>query len=146
MNELPLIFISIFVLFVLFLTIRSVTGWSFCVLCAGVFTTWLVLLIMYWLGEFQSLTLIAPLLGASALGIYYLTEQKTKRQLHVFRLPFFLTVLWVVYILMGMIDEYFTVGLFLVGLWLLFGILYAYRNSSVFNKMVEHIITCCKNW
>ena len=146
MSDLLVIFLSIFILFFLFLIVRTLTGWSFCALCAGVSTTWLVLLFLYWVGKFQSLILIAPLLGASAAGIYYLAERKTNEQLHIFRLPFFLTLLFVAYFILGITDRYISLILFLAATWLIFLIIYFYRNNPMFNKMVECIIACCKNF
>ena len=146
MSDLLVIFFSIFVLFILFLIVQAITGWRFCALCAGVSTTWLVLLFLYWVGKFQNLILIAPLLGASAVGIYYLAERKTNKQLHVFRLPFFLTLFFVVYFILGIIDRYISLILFLVVIWLIFLIIYFYRNNPMFNKMVECIIACCKTF
>lgn len=146
MSDLFLIFSSIFVLFVLFLIVKSITGWRFCVLCAGVSTTWLVLTFLYWIGKFQNLILIAPLIGASVVGLYYLAERKTNEQLHIFRLPFFLTLLFAAYLVLGVIDGYISLILLLAVIWLIFFVIYFYRNNSMFNKMVERIIACCKGW
>lgn len=146
MNELFLIFSAITVLFALLLIIQSAAGWRFCVLCASVFATWLGLITFYWAGQFQNAVLIAPLLGASMIGVYYLTERKTKERLHIFRLPFFLTLLFAVYFLLGAVESFLEPFFFLVVLWIAFGVVYAYRENPEVSRLAKRIIECCKNW
>ncbi|MDP3900864.1 MAG: hypothetical protein Q8Q38_00780 [bacterium] len=146
MSELLAVFIGIVSLFVFFLLVRVVTGWRFCALCAGVFATWAALLILHRLGIFQDLILAAPLLGASAVGVYYLAEKRASEPLHVFRLPFFLTLLFIAYLLLGAVHGYFGLMLFLASLWLLFGALHVYGRNPKVRTLVNHLIACCKNW
>ena len=43
-----------------------------CVICASVSLTWIFLLILYFLGKFEDLVVIALLMGGSVVGLYYL--------------------------------------------------------------------------
>lgn len=145
-DELFLIFIAIAVLFAILLIVQSLTKWQFCALCAGVFAVWLGLVALYWAGWFQNITLAAPLLGASVVGIYYSVERKAKERLYVFRLPFFLTLLFAAYLLLGAAGRYFEIIFFLATLWVFFGAVYAYRENPRIGKLAKRIIECCKNW
>lgn len=145
-DGLILIFISIISLFILFLVIQWLFKWRFCALCLSVSLTWLGLLLLFWLKKFNDSLLIAPLLGASLVGLYYLLEKKTKKQLHIFRLPFFLTLLFIVYLLLGAVKYYFELIILLLALWIFFGAIYIWRKNPKINKLVKRIIACCKNW
>lgn len=138
-------FASVIILFVLFLIIRSFIGWRFCVLCASVATTWLVLLIAYWLGSWDNFVLLAILMGGSVVGIYYLLERKLPESLHLFRLPFYLTAAFLVFIALGETWDG-AVATLLVVLWLLLGLVYWFRQSPNMKKVAEKIIACCRNW
>ncbi len=145
-SETFLIFASIAALFIFFLIARDITRWRFCALCAAVATTWLVFLAFHWFGITQDLILIAPLIGASAVGIYYLAERKTKESLHIFRLPFLLTLFFITYILLGAVRNYFESFLLLTVLWIFFGTMYAYKEKPKIKRLVARVIACCKNW
>lgn len=146
MNELFLIFIAITVLFAVLLIVQSLTKWRFCALCGGVFAVWLGLVALYWAGQFQNIILAAPLLGASVVGIYYLAERKAKEGLRVFRLPFFLTLLFAAYLLLDVSWRYLEIIFFLAVLWLFFGAVYVCRKNPKVGKLAKRIIECCKNW
>jgi len=77
-----------------------------------------------------------------------LVEKKISEKFHVFRLPFFLTLLLVGYSLIGIFDfaEIASSIVLVLGLWGVFGLMYFYRNNSRFKSSVSHIIDCCKNW
>lgn len=145
MNELFLIFIAITVLFAVLLIVQSLTKWRFCALCVGVFTVWLGLVALYWAGQFQNIILAAPLLGASVVGVYYLAERKVKEGLRVFRLPFFLTLLFAAYLLLDVPWRYLEI-IFFAALWVFFIAVYVCRENPKVGKLAKHIIECCKNW
>lgn len=141
-----IIFFSITALFILLLIVKAITKQKFCVLCASVSLTWVTLLILYWLNRFNEPLLIAVLMGGSVVGIYYLVEKKTKEKLHIFRLPFFLTLVFVVYLLIGFTDQIFLSVIFFILLWLIFILIYFYRNHSTIRRLADRIIACCKDW
>lgn len=147
MNEVSIIFLSIFSIFVLLLIVRSIFKLQFCVLCGSVFLTWAFLLTLYWFGFFENQLLIAIPMGGSVVGIYYLAERKTKEILHIFRLPFFLTLLFSAYMLIGIeLTMVRDAGIFIAALWLLCGLIYVYRNSPKFKGLAATLLKCCKNW
>lgn len=149
MNDpLFLIFSAIIALFLVFLIVKKFVKLKFCVLCASISLTWVTLLILYWLNLFEDFVLIALFIGNSIVGIYYLVERKTAEKFHIFRLPFFLTLIFIGYLLLSGFDIYRlipTVGL-LVFLWLIFGFLFLYGHNPKLKSAVSYIINCCKNW
>ena len=147
MDAISFVFLLILVYFSLFMLLRSFTGWHFCVLCASVSTTWVSLLVLYWPKRFDALPLIAVLTGGTVVGIYYLVEQKTPDAFHVFRLPFFLTLLLLAYLILGVVGEAILLSvLFLIVLWLLFGGIYVYQHNPKVKGLATRLIECCKNW
>lgn len=136
---------AITVLFAVFLFLRTVLNWKICSLCAAVASVWIGLLAGYWMGNFSNLVLAAPLLGASVVGVYYLIEKKTEERLYIFRLPFFLSLLLAVYLLLGEVSQ--IIDILLVGfLWGIAVIIYIYRENPKVKKIADRIIACCKNW
>jgi hypothetical protein len=146
MDAIFFVFLIILVYFSLFMLLRSLTGWHFCVLCASVCTTWVSLLVLYWPKRFDALPLIAVLTGGTVVGIYYLVEQKTPDPLHVFRLPFFLTLLLLAYLILGIGEALTFSVLLLIALWLLFGGIYFYQHNTKIKGSATRLIECCKNW
>jgi hypothetical protein len=140
------IFLTILIFFILFMVFRSMTGWHFCVLCASVSATWILFLVLYWSSLFDHLVLIAVLTGSTVAGIYYLVEQRTHEATHVFRLPFFLTLLFIIYLILGVDVQLPIAAVFLTLLWLAFVSIYLYQQSPKVNKLANHLIECCKNW
>lgn len=147
-NSLFIILAAITALFVLLLIVKSISKWKFCVLCTSVGITWLALLILYWNGRFNNAAIMALLIGNSVVGIYYLAEKKLPEKLHIFRLPFFMTLLLAGYELVTgtAISRLLPSLLLLAFLWLITGILFVYRDSPSFKKAVTSLIECCKNW
>lgn len=149
MNDpLFLIFSSITVLFLIFLIVKKFVKLRFCVLCASICLTWVTLLVLYWLDLFEDFVLIALLIGNSIVGIYYLTERKVPEKFHIFRLPFFLSLIFIGYILIfaPMIGKLIPTAVLLVFLWIIFGFLFFYSHTSKLKSVVSYIINCCKNW
>ncbi|MBI5753949.1 hypothetical protein HZA40_02285 [Candidatus Peregrinibacteria bacterium] len=143
-----IIFGAITVAFIVLLFLKVISKSKLCVLCASIGLTWISLLILFWLNLFNNPLLIALLIGNSVVGVYYLVEKKTPERLHIFRLPFFLTLLFMGYFLVSTstIGEFIpTLGL-LALLWLIFGFLYSYSHNSKLKSAVSYVINCCKNW
>lgn len=148
--ELALILSSMIGLFVIILVLKQLTkeliNKEFCVLCATISLTWISLLILHWNGLFDNPSLIALLMGGSIVGIYYLVERRVKKELLLFRLPFFLTQIFVGYLLLKPSLDLWKSALLLLLLWSLFTISYISRNSPLFQKKVKQLIECCKRW
>ncbi|MCR4284820.1 MAG: hypothetical protein NUV97_02115 [archaeon] len=145
MESLFLILLGITGLFFIFLIIKSIfKKREFCVICASVSTTWIFLIILYFLGNFSDKVLIALLIGQSIAGIFYLLESKTSDNLKIFRLPFILTLLALVYFVLQKFD----IGsmVFILVLWGIFIVIYLFREHEGFNTLVNKLIACCKGW
>lgn len=142
------IFGSITVLFFLLLIIKAIGKWKFCVLCGSVSLTWIILLALYWAGVFHDAFIITLLVGSSVTGIYYLAEKKTVEKYHLFRLPFFLTLVFIGYTLVTNIPlkQSLPSVVFIAFLWVFFSLLYIYRTNPKFNKAISAVINCCKDW
>jgi hypothetical protein len=133
--------VGIVLLFFVLLTIKSFFNIKkFCTICLSVTLTWMTLLILYFIGIFTDKIILAILIGHTSLGIYYILEKKVRKELLIFRLPYLLTSISLIYfILSGFILN----GLYvLLGLWLLFILTYLFK----FNKFTKKIIECCKKW
>jgi len=138
----------IIVLFFTFLAVKSLVENrskfknNFCVICASISLTWIILLILYLTNLFDSLLLISLMMGMSLTGIYYFLERKIGRKnekLKIFRLPFILTLIVFAYYVLtfeNIISSVFVVA----GLWILFVLIYIYNNSKLIKKLLE----CCK--
>lgn len=135
-------------LFVLLLIVKVIFKLNFCVLCGAVSLTWISLVGLFWAGLFEDILLIALLMGGSIVGIYYLVEKKVREQLHIFRFPFFLTLVFWAYLLLKFEfnASVFIVAGLVVFLWLICGFLYFFRNNAKFKSVVSKLIDCCKNW
>ncbi len=144
------IFVEIVVLFFSLLILKNIflkkLKRKVCVLCAAVSLSWIGLLILHYLGRFDNMVVVALLMGGSLVGIFYLVERKVKEEMTLFRLPFFLTLVLIGYSLLDFSAELMRVGLFLVGLWIVFLILYIYRTNSLFKTKVQKMVECCKKW
>ncbi len=116
-----------------------------CALCLSIIITWAGLLILYWTGRFENLLIIALLMGGSVLGIFYTVERNVKKDLTLFRLPFFLTLLSMGYFLLTF-ENFLNVLILLVILWSIFLIIYLYRRNKNLNLLVKKIVECCKKW
>lgn len=140
---------AIIVLFFLILMVKQLfpkkSKEKICVLCVSVVITWFVLLILYWLGKFYDLLIIALLMGGSVLGLFYTMERNVKKDLTFFRLPFFLTLLFISWFLLTFEIRMKSL-LLLVVLWFVFLIIYFYRKNKKINSFVNKIVECCKKW
>lgn len=145
MITLPFVLTSIIVFFAAFLLLRSFASLKLCALCGAVSLTWIILLVLFYLRTAIDPVLIGVLMGGSVVGLMYLLEQKLPEKYQLFKLPFFLTLVALVY---GLLDKSFSgQALLILGvIWILAGIVYAGRHVDVFKSLSKKIIDCCKNW
>ncbi len=140
-NELLMVFISIPIIFILTLIFNSLLKKKICAVCASVFLTWLIFLVLYYFGYFQNLVVLALLMGATASGIFNLLKEK----LNIFKLPFILTLLTITYfLLVKQID--FSLLIFNLILWLLFGLIFLFSKNQNLKSVIKKLIECCKDW
>ena len=132
-------------LFFVLLILKNIFKWKkFCTLCVSVSLTWITFLVLYFLKIFQDKIIIAILMGHTSLGLFYLWEKKVKEKLKIFRLPLLLTFIFIIYIIL---ENFELNSLFLIlGLWLVFYLIYLFRNNKGFNKFTKKLIECCKKW
>ncbi len=131
-------------LFGLFLFLKTLTKLKFCALCAAVFVSWLVLLILLKAQIWNEPIIVALLLGQSITGLFYLSRKV--EQLKIFGLPIILTLTFLAF---GLISEKidFTTAILLLAFWLLFTAIFLLRNrSSALKILAEKIIACCRDW
>ena len=132
----------IIVLFFVILSIKSFARKEFCAICSAVSVAWIFLLVLNKLSLFDNKILIALLMGQSVLGFFYLVEKKVSNDFKFFRLPFLLSLIFVAYFLINAID--FSVLKLLSVLWLVFVVIFLYREHSKMRIVVDKIIACCK--
>jgi hypothetical protein len=140
-NELLMVFISIPIIFILTLIFNSLLKKKICAVCASVFLTWLIFLVLYYFGYFQNVLILALLMGASASGIFNLLKEK----LNIFKLPFILTLLTIAYFLLVK-QIYFSLVIFILILWILFGVIFLFSKNQNIKSVFQKLIECCKNW
>ncbi|MDH3379722.1 MAG: hypothetical protein OEQ39_22590 [Gammaproteobacteria bacterium] len=146
MNDVFLVLLVITALFVVFLVVKSISKWTFCVLCASVCVTWMGLLLLHWFGEFTEPLIIAILMGQSIVGLYYFLEKRTNEALHIFRLPLLLTLTLAALFSIGTpVSLPSSLGL-LATLWIALSLLYLYRENPRTKIVVDRLIACCKDW
>ena len=139
--NLSLILIGITGLFFLLLILKNILSIKkACAICLSVTLTWISLLVLYFLNIFADKIIIAILMGHTSLGIFYILEKKVKKGFLLFRLPYLLTSITLIYyILRGFVIS----SLYLIlGLWILFFIIYLFK----FNKLIKKITACCRKW
>ncbi len=146
LNEIEIVFVAVTVLFFVLLAAKEKISKRFCVICTSVSLSWIGFLILYRLGYFSNVLILGILIGESVTGIYYLAEKNVVESLHVFRLPFLLTLTLIAYLLLDPSVITIPLIVFFSGLWVLFllGYIYRYREST--GRLVKKIIECCKNW
>ena len=146
LNEIEIVFVAVTVLFFVLLAAKEKISKRFCVICTSVSLSWIGFLILYRLGYFSNVLILGILIGESVTGIYYLAEKNVVESLHVFRLPFLLTLTLIAYLLLD--PSVITIPLiaFFSGLWVLFLLGYTYRYRESTGRLVKKIIECCKNW
>ncbi|MFH1325369.1 MAG: hypothetical protein ABIH49_01190 [archaeon] len=113
---------------------------KFCVICASVSLTWIVLLILYFLGIFTDKIIIAILMGMSALGLFYLVYDK----LSVFKLPFILTLIALIYFILEKFE--LNTVYFLAILWFFFTLIYFFKSNKNLQVFANKLVECCRKW
>jgi hypothetical protein len=145
MNEALYPFISIVGFFILLLVMKKFLKFEFCLFCASIFLTWFIFLLLYYLDKFNNLTLIALLMGGSAVGLVYLLERKLEEKFLIFKLPFYLSLIAIaLMILTG--NVYIELIIFIVIIWLFFILIFLFQNNEIIKKVFQTILNCCKNW
>src|SRR3989344_8520535 len=148
MSEINLVIYLIIALFFIFLAVKGVfenrhkIKNNFCVICASISLTWLVLLSLYLVNLFDNILVISLLMGMSLTGIYYLAERKIGKineKFKIFRLPFILTLIIIAYYVLTF-ENIFNNLLVIGSLWILFALIYFYNDSKLIKKLLE----CCK--
>ena len=145
MTDVAFIFLAITALFALFVGLRSLFNLKICALCGAVSVTWIVLLVMFYAGIFSDTILLGILIGGSVVGVMYLLEQKLPERFQIFKLPFFFTLVFVVYFVIVR-GFSFDVIVFSVLLWIFTIVIYAGRNTTKLKTLGRKIIECCKNF
>ncbi len=145
MNDLALVLIGISILFALFIYVRTYTKLKACALCAAVSLTWIVLLVAFYLGGSVHILLLGILVGTSITGISYLLEEKLTKEYLLFKLPFFLTLVSVAYMVIEKIVVLEAL-IILATLWIVSGALFVNRDAEKLKGLAGKIISCCKNW
>lgn len=133
--------------FALVLAVRASANVRACAICAGVSVTWTALLAARALGVSVDPVLVAVLVGESATGAMYLLERKLPERLHIFKLPFLLTVTLAAYAALDADGgRTWAPYAFLAALWTAFGLVHALRRGTRGRVIAARLIECCKNW
>ena len=142
------IFYGIIGLFVLILIVKAFLGKKgekICAICSAFTLTWILLLVLYYLGIYDNLLLIGLLMGLTILGIYYTWERNVKKDKTIFRLPVLLTLVLTGYYILTL-ENIIKELIILVVLWVLFLGIYRYRNNIKTKSFIDKIVECCKKW
>lgn len=142
------IFLGMILLFFTLLLVKNALKFhkkEFCVICATVSLTWIILLLLLRFGSFDNKVIIALLMGQSITGIFYFLEHKFKDKISLFRLPILLTLTFFGYSLIERHD-FVNVTYLLSVLWTAFAFLHASKKNRNFENFVKKIIECCKRW
>ena len=145
MVDLSVTLLGITILFTVFLMLRSLFSLKVCALCAAVATSWIILVILFYLGIPVNSILVGILMGGSMVGVIYLLEQKLPADFIIFKLSFFLTLVTTVYFILERSVAYQGL-IILASIWVLSFVIYVNRNTGKFKSMGTKIIECCKNW
>ena len=136
-------------LFFVFLIAKSIFKGAMnrlCVICASISITWIVLLVLIWVGIFKDRIMAAILIGMSITGAFYYLEKKVNEEMKLFRLPFMLTLISLVYYTLQPSGIAVSSIIFLAIIWILFYLTYLYRNNPGMNRFVKKLLECCKTW
>lgn len=140
-----LVFVSVVLLFAVFLGIKKISAFTICAICLAVSVTWAWLFITQKAMLTNEPALLAILMGESALGVYYLVEKKVARQFTIFRLPFLLTLTLVVYTAVTFTVQIPTY-IFVASVWAAFLLIYMYRYNDHANRIIKSLADCCGKW
>ena len=145
MEIITIILTGISALFFMLLALKNLFNIKkICVICASVSLTWIVLLTFYLLKIFTDKTIIAILMGQTSLALFYIWEKKVKNKVRLFRLPFLLSLIFIIYSILERFS--FNSLIFITALWALFLVVYFFRTNKKFKTLSAKIIECCKKW
>ena len=116
-----------------------------CSICLAFAITWIFLLFLKFQGNFNDEVFIGILMGMTGLGIFYSLEKNIKKELTIFRLPFLLTIIFLFYFLLtleSLKKEFLIIGI----TWIVFVLVYLFKENKNLNKLFNKIVECCKNW
>lgn len=125
-------------LFVVALFLKSFLS-QLCAICFAVSLTWLYGLYMGW-----NPVILATLMGGSAVGFMYYLGSRLPENLFVFKLPYLVTALVLIWFILGNGLET-RLLLALVGVWFVFVGIYLARHG-VGKHWFKKVVECCKNW
>lgn len=145
MNTLPIAIVSIIVLYAIGLIVHAITRWRFCALCVGVSLTWLWLLVARLFGLVDDALLIGILMGGSAVGLMYLLERRLPERFSLFRLPYLVSMVILVYAVLGGQLRGSALAA-LVLLWMAALGVYLSRMNGRVARVVQKIVACCRDW
>ncbi len=147
MSVITVVLLVITLLFVTLLIVKKIAPEivKICAICVAVSLTWVSLLALSIFGYIDDMLIIGILMGQSSLGIYYLLEKKSPKDLLVFRLPVLLTLTLLVFTVVSA-SWYLDAWLLVLVIWLGVGLLYVYRNSEWAKGKVKSMIECCSDW
>lgn len=137
--------LTITVLFGTLLVVKSISNAEFCVICASVSGTWLVLLGLLYAGYYGNQLVIAILLGQSIVGAMYRLKGTLPDRLSVFTLPYVLTATAAGYLLLAAEELQYLLAL-LISVWLGTVLLYTYRTNEWVESAFDEMIACCRDW
>jgi len=131
-------------LFFLLLLIKNIFKLKFCVICSSFTLTWISLILLGYFGYFQDRVLVALLMGHTSLGLFYLFEEKTKKDVKILRLPVLLTLMMSAYAVVFDFNVDFSAYMLLLVLWVVFAIVYLFKSNPKVNVFANKLIECCR--
>lgn len=146
MIGLSMIFVWLVGWFLFFLLLRR--RWPVCALCGAVTVTWIALLVLYYFEYSVDPTLIAILMGGSLVGSGYYLAARLPDRWEVFKLPWLITGIAVIYWLLtegrGWEPEALMVVL---TVWLVTAAVeFGGRSSQTLRGAGRQLVECCRNW
>lgn len=127
-------------------TVEKRTGRSYCVICVAFSLTWVVLLGLFFLGLYEDRLIIGILMGETVLGVFYTLEERVREEFEVFKLPFLLTLVLAAYTVLDASLAVLPAWGFLLILWVLFAVLYLYRENERMREVFDRLLECCRGW
>lgn len=131
--------------FLVLVFLRSKLPWKFCAACVAISSSWLALLVFYFINKAANPLLTVLLMGESVVGLYYLLEKKVPDAWQIFRWPYLMTGTALVYLIFDR-RSFFTSTILILVLWIFFGIIFVARNNQQVKKYFERLIACCRDW
>jgi len=132
--------------FALALIVQKIASKTFCAMCVSVTLSWATLVILYFKNLYTDPLIIGILMGGSVVGlVYYLFREKKKFEM--FKFPFLISLFWLIYIIIGYPSNSLAKDvLILVGIWVIFVVVYIFYSNGKIRNLGRRIIECCKNW